>query len=415
LRWRDRLAWAWVTIPALTLSFAGLAYWFGFSLRGGDIIVNQVTIKEMDSAGRTTRSQTYVGLFSPRRQSYNIEVATDALLRPLGQGGYDPWSGIPGPSGSVRIVQGQPARIQGLTVDQWSMQSFAAETIPNDSPGLVAHLTAGRDSVHGQVINQSSDTWQDVVVVFYTRFQKLGDLAPGQAAEISFNFEDSGSVVNFNSYMLYQDDFNQANGPSREINFKQAVLDYTIFNSNRPELSDSPILIAWQKGGNPLEIGLEGYRIDTRQTTLLFGPLGLTFEGTQVTVPPGFSHLEVVSTTGNASTCSYGGGTVGAYVYQGTLETKLSLPKNVRQVQPDHLDLHIRTDGSWQELPNIELYDQTNGAWVFLEGAVQGPNPIPDTARFYNRDDASMQVRISNSDIAGGCLFLELALEGERL
>ena len=26
LRWRDRLAWAWITIPTLTLAFSALAY-----------------------------------------------------------------------------------------------------------------------------------------------------------------------------------------------------------------------------------------------------------------------------------------------------------------------------------------------------------------------------------------------------
>jgi hypothetical protein len=416
LRWRDRLAWAWVTIPIITLIFSGLAYGIGLGLRGSDIIVNQISIIEMSQAGQTERAQTYVGIFSPRRQSYNIEVGAETLLRPLGQGNYDPWSGSVTTGGSMQVVQTNPARLQGLTVDQWSMQSFAAETSSREEPGLVIQLSAGRDSLAGQVINQSSVTWEDVIVLFNAKFQKLGNLAPGQKADFRLDFKDGSPVMGFGSYMLYQDQFNQPNGPNREITFKQSVLDSTVFNGSRPDLSENPVLIAWQKNHSPLDIRLENYQISTQATTLLYHPLALQVEGSKVVIPPGFSHIDLLSTSGDASTCSYGAGLDGSYVYQGTAETRLSLPHEFYQVQPSQLDLYIRTDGNWPTLPTLELYDRINDTWVSLEKAKAGSNPIQDIARFYNPADASLQVRISNNGAnTGGCLFLDLALEGERL
>ncbi|HXV42641.1 MAG TPA: hypothetical protein VEC96_06230, partial [Anaerolineae bacterium] len=414
LRWRDRLAWAWVTIPALTLIFAVLAYGVGFGLRGSDIIVNQISVLEMGADGQTTRAQTYVGIFSPRRQTYDIEVAAETLIRPLGQGAYDPWNGLPSLSGAMKVVQGQPAHIQGLAVDQWSMQSFMAETTSNEAPGLAAHVTATRDSLRGQVVNQSRVTWQDVVIVFNAQFQKLGDLAPGQKAEVHLDFQHSNPITGFGSYMLYQDEINRPTGPSREISFKQSVLDSTIFSGNRLNLSDSPLLIAWQENNSPLEIRLEGYQINTQETTILYSPLSLNFDEAEVTVPPGFSRFEILSTTGDASTCNYGAGTEGSYVYQGTAEIKVSLPMLVRQVQPHQLDLYLRTDGNWPALPTVELYDRLNENWVALEGVQTGPNSIKDIDRFYNQDEAAVLVRIANNGVNGGCLFLDLALEGQR-
>jgi hypothetical protein len=416
LRWRDRLAWAWVTIPVITLIFSGLAYGVGLGLRGSDIIVNQISIIEMSQTGQTERAQTYVGIFSPRRQSYNIEVGAETLLRPLGQGNYDPWSGSVTSGGTMQVVQTNPARLQGLTVDQWSMQSFAAETSAVTASGVVVELTAGRNSLAGQVTNHGQVAWEDVIVLFNAKFQKLGDLAPGQTAEFELNFQDGSPVMGFGSYVLYQDQFNQPSGPNREITFKQSVLDSTIFNGSRPDLSENPVLIAWQKNNSALDIRLEDYQISTQATTLLYHPLSLNVEGSQVIIPPGFAHVELLASSGDASMCSYGAGLDGSYVYQGTAEARLSLPNEFYQVQPSRLDLYIRTDGSWATLPTLELYDRSTETWVSLEGAKTGSNSIQDIARFYNPADASLQVRISsNGNNTGGCLFLDLALEGERL
>ncbi len=414
LRWRDRLAWAWITIPALTLAFSGLAYGVGLNLRGSDIIVNQISVLETGADGQAAHARTYVGIFSPRRQSYDIELATATLVRPLGQG-YDPWSGSVPNSGTMRVVQGEPARLRGLAVDQWSMQSFVAETAPTEAPGLIARLAATREGLRGEVVNQSNDTWQDVIILFNAQFQKLGDIAPGQTVEVRLDFQNSGMFTGFGSYMLYQDEFNQVGGPSREITFKQSVLDSTVFNGNRLDLQSGLLLIAWRQQSSPLQVSIEGQEIDTQKTTFLYSPLSLNFDEAQVTVPPGFSTIEILSTTGNTSSCSYGPGLDGYSVYQGTAELKLSLPSSVRGVQPTHLDLSIRTDGGWPTLPAVELYDQTNQTWVSLEGAKMGLNPIAEAARFYNSEEAAMQVRLSHNDVnGGGCFFLELALEGNR-
>lgn len=414
LRWQDRLAWAWATIPALTLAFSGVAYGIGFGLRGANIIVNQISVLEASADGQAARARTYVGIFSPHRQAYNVEVATDTLIRPLGQN-YDPWAGSINNSGTMQVVQGEPAGVRGLAVDQWSMQSFVAETTSAEAPGLSARLTVKRGGLQGEVVNQSNETWQDVIVLFNTQFQKLGDIAPGQAVDIRLDFENSGMFMGFGSYILYQDESNQPNGPSREVSFKQSVLDGLIFNGNRFDLSDRPLLFAWRNQSSPLQVSVEGREINTQKTTFLYSPLSLNFDQAEVSVPPGFTQLENFSVTGNASPCNYGPGIEGFSVYQGSADLKLSLPNSLRHVQPTRLDLLIQSDGSWPTLPAVELYDQTNRTWVSLKEAKVGLNPIKDTARFYDQDEASLRLRLSHNDVnGGGCLFLELALEGER-
>ncbi len=115
LRWRNRLQWAWVTIPVITLVFSGVTFALGFALRGNDVILNKITVLEMqaDGSGRTT---SFYGLFSPAQRAYEVEVAGSGLLSAMNQY-YDPWTGAPVTGSELTFVQSDPGVRTG-TVDQ---------------------------------------------------------------------------------------------------------------------------------------------------------------------------------------------------------------------------------------------------------------------------------------------------------
>lgn len=412
LRWRDRLAWAWVTIPVLTLAFSALAYGIGFQLRGNDIIVNQISVIRVGEDGKTTETRTYAGIFSPRRQAYDIQVEGDPLIRPLGEGYYNPWQGEVS-AGSMHVVQGEPARVQGLTVNQWSMQSFVAETPVQAAPQLSTELHVSGASLRGRLTNRSNVTLKDVIVIFYNQFQKLGDLSPGQSADLALDLTQQQPFFGgINSYTLYQ--FDQTGRPGPEITFKQRVLDGVLFNMPDSDLLKGVFFLAWTED-SPLEITLEGRDVSSQKTSLIYGQLPLNFDKQQVAIPPGFSQVETLSTSGDAGICTQSFA-VGYSVFQGSAEAKISLPAVAQNVEPDYLALYIRTDGNWPVLPAIELYDSTREAWVPLEEASLGENPIEQPDRLYNQADASVQLRLSqeNPGGGGGCLYFDLAFEGKR-
>jgi hypothetical protein len=416
LRWRDRLAWAWVTIPTLTLAFSALAFGLGFNQRGSDIIVNQISIIELGPAGQASRERTYVGIFSPRRRAYDIEIGARTLIRPLDER-YNPWDNALNNSGVMSVVQGEPAQVRGLMVNQWSMQSFVAETMPAESLELSSELSVDRNSLHGHLKNLGTAAWQDVIVIFDNQFQKVGNLQPGQSAAVNLDLSRNSDMMGFGSYMLFQDEFSNPTGPDREVTFKQRVLDGVIFNNFRTDIGQGPFVIGWLED-SPLPIRIENNEIDTQKTSLIYGSLPFSFGGSQVIMPPGFSQMETLSLSGDTSPCHYGQQIRGYYVFQGTVEARLSLPSKLRNIQLKALDLYINTDPGWPTLPEVGLYDQIDGDWVALDQAQVGPNPIREIDRFYDPETASVQVRLSNIDNAdfrgGGCLYLDLALEGER-
>lgn len=417
LRRLDRLAWAWITIPALTLAFSALAFGLSYQLRGSDILLNQLSIMEISEDGRVTDTQTYVGIFSPHRQAYDVTVEGRPLLRPLGEGYYDPWSGEVR-VGTMSVVQSEPAQVRGLTVNQWSIQSFVAETPLPEPPRLEAEISVERERLTGRLINQGTMTLEDVVVIFNTDFRKLGDIAPGQAVALNLDFSQQ-QLINtggFGSYMIFQDELNQAGVENPELTFKQRVLDSTVFNQPFRTNGAGIFVLGWLKD-SPLTVTLDGREVSSQKTSLLYGQLPVKFDEDKVSLPPSFSRAQTVTTTGQTGTCNYGTGIEGYYVERGSAEVKLSLPDNIRRIDPVRLDLYLQSDGGqWAELPQVDLYDRTTTEWIALEQVQFGQNSISQPERFFDPNEASLLLRLSRDANSqnGGCVFVGLAFEGAR-
>ena len=82
LRRIDRREWAWVTMPLLVVGFAAAAYLYGNTLRGGQVIINSVAIVRGAPDTTEASARAYVGVFSPTRATYQLEIPGGALLSP---------------------------------------------------------------------------------------------------------------------------------------------------------------------------------------------------------------------------------------------------------------------------------------------------------------------------------------------
>ena len=112
----------------------------------------------------SARVDSYVGLFSPARQSYELEVEGGGLLSPIVQEG-DPF-GVGGTTttGEMTFVQGDPGRIRGLGVNQWSMQTFMTEDVWPELGAVESDLGFADGALVGKVRNGTEYTLADVVV-----------------------------------------------------------------------------------------------------------------------------------------------------------------------------------------------------------------------------------------------------------
>ena len=128
----DRREWAWITMPVLIAVFAAGAYGFGAALRGLDVIVNEVAIVRGAPDATEGTAQVYLGVFSPSRHTYQLQVPGGALLSaPINGDMFGSQD-----AGALDVVQGDPARVRNLAVGFGSLRAVRAESVaPDRVPG----------------------------------------------------------------------------------------------------------------------------------------------------------------------------------------------------------------------------------------------------------------------------------------
>ena len=413
LRRRRHLELAWVTIPVITLLFSVGAYGLGFQLRGSDVILNQVAVVRAvpDAEGGYVRSM--LGVFSPSRRTYTLEVEGEALVSPTRAPG-DPFSSSGGGSTRAMVVQGEPTLVQNFTVNQWSMQSVVAERLVTEGYSFGSELVTRDDSVVGTVTNTSGMLWENVAVVLGSQFQKLGDIAPGESKEVSLRMTDvnpqmSGDVA----WRLFENEFGP-NGANRDTQVRQQILS-GLFNSptgagNSPlSATRQPLLLAWLDGA-PTEISIaESTRLNSVGTTLLYAEMPIRYGAGPISLPRGLISARVAQNDGG--TC-YGPGVASLSPDFLEAEIHFQLPAALRRIDPTVMTLYLSSDGGLFVSPKLSLYDFTTDEWQEVVDPVMGRNRLNEPDAFVS-ENGLVRLRAENLERnRGGCIFLDVAMDG---
>ena len=183
LRRMKRLQLAWISIPSITIFFSIVSFLLGYALHGTDIFVNKIAVIQVESSG-SAHIDSYIGVFSPAQTAYEVEIEDAGLISPLSPF-YDPWNSAGNPGNtltgrSMIIVQGNPAYVRGLSIDQWSMQSFMSEGTITSFGSFEADLQVKNDRLVGTIRNSTTYNLTDCFVILGSKFTRLGDLAPGE-------------------------------------------------------------------------------------------------------------------------------------------------------------------------------------------------------------------------------------------
>jgi hypothetical protein len=412
-RWR-RLEWAWITIPLLTVAFSGLSYGIGYGLRGGEVILNQLSIIQFTPDHPMAHVRTYVGLFSPTRRAYNLRVAEDMLAGPLSSRYGGPW-GPPRGSATLTAIQGNPTLVRDLTVNQWSMQSFMAEGMVEVPIGLEAELWSEDRRLVGRVTNSGPRVLDDVVVVMGGDFARLGAIAPGESKAVELRVTVTGDRARPPiSYRLFREAFQRPGPLHRELRMKQQMLEAALDAPWKGALfsPSGPLVLAWTDT-SPVQVTVEGAQARRVGLSLIVAHVPLRFGERRVGVPPGVIPARLVKQQGTTGMCHGSPGT-GYELDNGTVVLEFDLPPELEDVQVERLELVLASNGGWGPPPDTALYDWSAQEWVELEEVQLGANPVPDPHRFVDPTRRTVRVRLSATGIRGGCLYVDLGVEGRR-
>jgi hypothetical protein len=430
LRRRQKLQWAWVTIPIITVIFSALSFGIGYAKRGTDLIINKIAIIQA-SSDSSAQVSSYIGLFSPANQSYEIEVEGDNLLSPMSNF-YDPWSSSiaqGGNTNNLTFVQSNPSLVRGLIVNQWSMQSFMTEISVHDIGQIKSNLHLHNQRLVGTITNQTGFDLKDVVVILKPNFVKLGNLLAGGTTDVDLSLSPGEMYGSSMSWKIFESEYDPTmmGTPSREQEFKRMVLEAVIDQQNYYGQRFSPgeiqsaldlptsieaTLVGWMDEAPPT-VRINGEESQETATALYITELPFKVpENGNIAIPPGLI-------PGLVADMPFSGGSCGAentsiWIERGEAILEFILPPEFLDTNIDSLQFLIQTDSGWGTIPEIAVYDWNSADWVSIEQPIIGLNGIskPDLY-IYDNGLVRFKISIDNQDSRGGsCYFLGLGLEG---
>lgn len=423
LRWRKRMHWGWITIPALTLIFTAAAFGIGYGLRGNDLILNKISLVEMHLDGDDASLISFMGLFSPRMQSYEVAVEGESLISPIT--GYSPGPWIEGTAagGEMVMVQGEPSRVKGLTVNQWAMQSFMAEGTWHDFGSFSGDLRIEQNTLIGKIRNDTSYPITDVVVTIQSRFARLGDMAPGEEKEVNIalsNLQSDrfGAPL---SYRLYQE-----NAPGGQItrameqksNILSSLLDnssWSKFSSTMPAsqgtgVQGNIIVFGWLDQAPP-QVSVPDSRLTQKTTALVYMYMQYELPGKgDLSIPPGLIPGTITKLPMNGGSC---GNQTAVYMGQGQgqAEFEFTLPSDIQGIQVNTLQLALWNDsGNPAAIPAAAIYNWEDEEWIGIKDPIQGTNVIEDGAPYIN-DNGVIRIQLSSEAESFGCIYVDLGMQ----
>jgi hypothetical protein len=402
LRRRDRRDLAWVTAPLLVLVFSAGTYGIGWTLKGSEVIVNEVDIVRVATGGDAASVQSYAGVFSPSRASYDLTVRADALLS--GITNNTPFGGIgngPGaqPAGNYVIEQGNPAHLRGLAVSVFGLQAVRSDAVVAYRPDLEVDWRLEDDAVTGTVHNTSQHAVEDVAVIGQGAGVMIGTLPPGARRDFRLtSVNANGAPV---SEQLYGLNGNQGSSPEqRTFAMRRQVIDalsgfggkFPVLGNGAPlgtATSGSPMVLGWRPGTAPVTIDVDGLSPQHYRQSLEIVSGRPRVASGAISLSPGALPVDIVSTAGDASTQQ---GPGGVFMSKGEAVFRISLPLEAARLQPTQLTVLTSQDpgtifaafgnpGGFPPGFRVAIWRSSSGEWEDLGDPSQnGAMSVTDAA-----------------------------------
>ncbi len=415
----NRRELAWVSIPGLVIIFSGLAYTTGFQLKGNEIILNQMSIAYGQIGADQIRVQTLVGLYSPRRATYDLVFPFNTLARP-----FDRDFGRLGGSGNISTINRSDALIiSDIRVDVSDTETFVSDSYlagPQLSGQASLGLNGSDIELEIDVRNDSDILLENVTLVLGSEVIALRDLAPGQSASRTHSVgavasttgvpgvpppsapafisgPGSGSpLTNHAHEILGMSDYYNDREAFPRWQLLQAIEGdgFATSSGSGTRLStDVVTLLAWSNAPL-LDLGLENEQVTTISTVFYLLEIPLIqriLTGSNVSLPVSLLNWRVLADSG-----IYQASIQNLYLNGGWVEFEYEPWAELQRMRVEELELVLtKQDSSIQPAPEVRLWDWKDSVWVTLESADWGTTSVQRPALYVGPGNA---VRIRLQD-----------------
>jgi len=410
LRRIDRRELAWVTAPVLVVLFTACSFGIGNSLKGSDVITNQISLIRTSTAGGAATVQTYAGIFSPQRSTYDLRVEADALLARLRPPSFG------GPvisSADVTVEQGNPAQLRDLAIGVFGFEGVRADAIIDYEPSVTLEWRRDDGDLVGVVTNTGDTPLSDVAYVSSSIGERIGDLAPGEEAEFrvpTTNFNGSSAsdqVYGFGG-------FDPADPEQRDLIVRRQVIDalvgYGSFMPGGVDVPSSgrgPFIIAWRAEEGPLPVLVDELVAQRYSHTVEVLSVRQPIGTGEVTIRPAQMSISVIATEGDANS----GGPGMMFLGNGSVTYSVTLPLEASNIEVSGLTIIVGPDpgmvfqdqggfgGFWPAGFTAEVRNPQTGEWLALGDISQDANFEIDDPATAMSPGGRIEVRITGTQV----------------
>jgi hypothetical protein len=330
-------------------------------MKGSQIIVNQIAMVRTSANGTAASVSTYAGIFSPTRASYDLTVRADALLSALAANNFDPSFG--GQAVNYATEQGDPSHLRGLAVSVFGLQAIRAEAVIAYTPSLRVTWSVIGANLEGRATNDGPGPMEDVAVISRSGGVMVGSLAPGESKTFRMPLRNlNGSSASQQVYGIAA--FDSSTAAQRKISVRSQVIDALVgYSGGFPGrmggvaggIDRGPFVIGWQADKSPVEIEIDGERVQRYAQAVEIISGGATLGPGPVTLSPSELSTEVLATDGQASQNQPGS----VMLANGEVTFRMGLPLEATGLQPTNVTLIVASDAG------TIFYDQENvGAFL---------------------------------------------------
>lgn len=405
LRIIKRREWAWISIPAIVMIVTMTSYVYGYFYRGTTPTLNRLTVIQAWDGVDQAQSDTLVGIYSPQRDTYTLESEDGFLLYPYNTDDIS----LQGKTSWLSTQSGQGTNVPEIPIEIGGMKVVG--TTGTSTPLKIEHnltisFDKGNARIAGSITNNDSVTITDLSLITTAKWKNIGDLAPGESAEVNLPL-----ITTTNSPEFYYDNTNnylQTGYPqlqkNEELRRKEAFLRSVIAPENGENNSNWGIyLMGWLENEQSLTT-LKDFNTKNIDTTLYIHQVdpAISTPSSEYTLTTAL--LEWQSTSAEASPYY-------AYSYNSTdytLYFRPALPINFGGVQ--QLKLHL---DSYAPSTNVEvsLWDFTLKDWDTLGNVTWGSYSVTDPEKYVS-ETGEVMMRVQDAQSFG---YIEMKRSGISL
>ncbi|MBP1468141.1 hypothetical protein EYB53_020690 [Candidatus Chloroploca sp. M-50] len=258
LRKLGRIDLAWFTTPGLIVLFLIASYGISLLIRGTAPTVPQLALVQSFEGHQQGKATVFLGVFSPQRQSYQLQVDAQALITPATFERFQ--------ANNVPVTRDDAsAGMEDLLIDVSSLRTLMVEQMVDEVPDVVSKLQMERRRIYGELTVTDTDL-RDAMIVHGESAQSLGDLRAGTQVAVDLMLDQGNFPFGFwqeNSTMINRGQvLNNLFGSGNFMPFNAPVQ-----NTSPGIVDDGIYLLGWQEA-SLLEVTLPGHTPQHQGETL---------------------------------------------------------------------------------------------------------------------------------------------------